>query len=58
VPCPRSRILGAALIDHPQRSVEVDKHEVGPVMVDHGGQLPAVVPFQQQVVIDQGLACG
>jgi hypothetical protein len=27
-------------------------------MAGHGGQLPAVVPFQQQVVIDQGLACG
>jgi hypothetical protein len=58
VPRSRSRILSAALIDHPQRSVEVDKHEVGPVMVRHGGQLPAVVPFQQQVVIDQGLARG
>jgi hypothetical protein len=58
VPRPRSRVLSAALIDHPQRSVEVDKHEVGPVVAGHGGQLPAVVPFQQQVVIDQGLTGG
>jgi len=58
VPRPRPRILRLALIDHLQRSVEVDKHEVGPVMVGHGGQLPPVGSLQQQVVIDQGLAGG
>jgi hypothetical protein len=58
VPCPRPRILRLALIDHRQRSVEVDKHEVGPVLMGHAGQLPPVVSFQQQVVVDQGLAGG
>jgi hypothetical protein len=46
VPRPRSRVLFAALIDHLQRSVEVDKHEVGPVVAGHGGQLPPVVSSQ------------
>jgi hypothetical protein len=58
VPRPRPRILRLALIDHRQRSVEVDKHEVGPVLMGHAGQLPPVVSFQQQVVVDQGLAGG
>jgi hypothetical protein len=58
VPRPRPRVLLAALIDHRQRSVEVDKHEVGLVVVGHAGQLPPVVSLQQQVVIDQGLAGG
>jgi hypothetical protein len=46
VPCPRPRILGLALVDHLQRSVEVDKHEVGPVVAGHDGQLPPVVSSQ------------
>jgi hypothetical protein len=58
VPCPRPRVLRLALIDHLQRSVEVDKHEVGLVVAGHGGQLPPVVSSQEQVVIDQGLTCG
>ncbi len=55
VPRPRPGVLRAALIDHRRRSVEVDEHEVGPVLAGHGGQLAPVASFEQQVVIDQGL---
>jgi len=45
-----------AVIDHSQRSVEIDKHKTDPMVTRDGGQLPAVVSFQQQVVLGQGLA--
>lgn len=58
VPRPRPRILRLALIDHRRRGVEVDKHQVGPVLAGQGGQLAPVVSCQEQVVVDQRLTSG
>src|SRR5205823_127785 len=55
---PPPRVRRAALVDDRHRGVEVDQYEVGPVRLRDGGELPAVLALEQQVVIDQGLPAG
>src|ERR1700750_264935 len=57
-PSPGPRVRRASLFNAWQRRVEVDEPEIGPVRFRDGGELPAVVTFEQQVVIDQGFSAG